>query len=193
MWWISDFFDDNGNNVQRLGFVPAPQQAITVTSPQVINLNNNINLQALCQITVSDEGRVFIIGPIIYFPNQSVTGLIVKEPGPLSLDLVSPCVTVFDNVYYNAGAQSPYQFPISYPSPYHSYEEFLNSIVGVIYDNDRKLLYVSFNNRPDRNSQDFHQFIIASADNGRTWGSPLYIPKTSMEIEDFFHWLIIII
>ena len=117
--------------------------------------------------------------PSHIFPNQSVTGLIVKEPGPLSLDLVSSCVTVFDNIFLDVDAQLPYQFPVSYPSYNTSYDGFVNSVTGVIYDNDRKLLYVSFNNRPDHNSQDFHQFVITSADNGRTWSAPLYIPKTS--------------
>ena len=89
----------------------------------------------------------------------------------------SPVITVFDYCYIAAVAQAPYPFPVTFPTSNDPLDDFNTSVQSLWYDTARHLLYAILNLRMNRNTQDFYQFMICSATNGRTWSRAIFIPE----------------
>jgi hypothetical protein len=183
LWWVTDFLTFSFETEQKLGFIPSPKYG---TPAELIVLPQN-QLTVTTQLAITPKGRLFISGPNNVSPNQSVQGLIIREPGLLTdLSLVRPCITLFDNIFSNGGAQPPYPYPLLYPSQDISYDSgFSITVRGLQYDSKRCLLYAVLNLRPNRSTQDFYQFLIASKD-GFNWSAPLFLPKYHKGNRGFF-------
>lgn len=178
LWFVSDFYNSNGDNIARLGFIPTTGLGIFGAGSYII-LDKFVNQVTLCNIYVRNDGTVYLIGnPTIstYNTNYGANTLITKTPGILDSSLLTQPYTIL-NTGQNLLPTS------SYPVDIFGY--FIDTVNDTIYDEERKALYTVFSEQPNGGSQDIYLYMVVSFDNGITWSEKIQLATTNKNNRGF--------
>lgn len=171
LWFLSDFYNADNNNLARLGFIPTNGLG-NYGTPTYIILDNLLNQVSLCDLDIGHDGTVYMVGnPTInsYSTIYGANTLIKKAPGPLDKSLISQPYTIL-NTSQNTLPTNSY--------PIYNYTYFITTIKNTIYDNHRKALYVVFSEQPNGQSQDMYLYMLISLDKGHTWSPKIQLSSS---------------
>jgi hypothetical protein len=173
LWWNADCYQyDQYNNVPRLGFIPTTGLGEFGT-PQKMELNNLKNVAWYLQPTVSSDGHVFMAGNLgnTIGINFYANTFAFKSPGPFDPLLVhAPQTTI------NTTQDVPQTIAI--PEAFYSW--FIQGALSITVDNKRNVIYTTYCEQPDDQSQDFYLYFILSFDQGKTWSPRIPIATSHL-------------
>lgn len=188
LWFSVDYFSTHvGSYVDItpvVGFIPIHGLG-NIGTGKTVFLNSLLNTQQVCNIAASEDGRVWTSSYVNLLRLIVPSVIRFKSPGPIESNYAGPWQVTITNLL--AAIQTtglPVVPPITTEISYPQFGYF-NSIRSLIYDENRRALYLMFAQQVPDESQNMRIYLLISRNNGQSWSDPLYISSSNFANRGF--------
>lgn len=182
LWFSVDYFTTHvGSYVDItpvVGFIPITGLG-SFGQGTAVFLSSLLNTQQVCNIAASEDGRVWTSSYVNLLRLIQPSVIRFKSPGPIDANYAGPWQVTITNLL---AALQTTGLPVVPPiTTQISFPEFgyFNSVQSLIYDENRKALYLMFANQVPDESQNMRIYLLISRNNGQSWSDPLYISSSN--------------